>query len=472
MPVARLSALDASFLTAETPTAHMHVGWAALFDPPADGPRPSFEQLCDHVAARLPRAPRYRQRLAPVPFGVHDPVWVDDESFDIAHHVLRAPVADLHATVDIAMSAQMERTRPLWELWIADRLADGRIAVVGKAHHCMVDGLAAVELASLMLDPEPDPPLPPPDSWRPRPAPRQSALLARGLVERTREQIELLRLPARVLTAPREQMRSAAIESRRAASALANSLGTAAPSSRFNQPSSPLRHLGTTSRPLDELRSIKARYDVTINDVVLAVAAGAVRRFLRRKHEPAIRLKAMIPVSVRHTGAHTELGNRISFIFIELPCDEPDAVQRLRYINRVTTERKRSGEPLGADTVLRVAAHTPPWVQHAMTRLVSSPRTFNLVVSNIPGPQQALYMHGCRLLEAYPIVPLAERHALSIGVTTIAGRACFGLYADRKALPDVDRLAEDIDDAIAELLSGRRPDGRRRRRMPQSATPV
>src|SRR5438067_700317 len=157
MPAVRLSALDASFLTAETPAAHMHVGWASLFEPPDDGPRPGFDELREHVAARLHRAPRYRQRLARVPFGVHDPVWVDDEAFGIEHHVLRGDTSDLAGLVDRAMSSQLERSRPLWELWIAERLDDGRIGVVGKAHHCMVDGLAAVELSSLMCDPEPDP---------------------------------------------------------------------------------------------------------------------------------------------------------------------------------------------------------------------------------------------------------------------------------------------------------------------------
>ena len=154
----RLTALDVSFLTAETPNAHMHVGWTAIFDPPQDGPRPTFEQLRDHIGSRLHRAPRYRQRLAGVPLGFHDPVWADDERFDLSRHVLRARSHDIDQVVESAMSAPLERSRPLWEVWIADQLDDGRIGIVGKAHHCMVDGLAAVELASLLLDPTPDTP--------------------------------------------------------------------------------------------------------------------------------------------------------------------------------------------------------------------------------------------------------------------------------------------------------------------------
>jgi diacylglycerol O-acyltransferase / wax synthase len=471
MSTARLSALDASFLAAETPAAHMHVGWAAVFEPPAEGSPPGFDELRDHVGARVGRAPRYRQRIAPVPFGVHDPVWVDDEAFDIDHHVLRADAADLGALTEVAMSSQLERSRPLWELWVAERLADGRVGVAGKAHHCMVDGLAAVELAALMLDPMPRPAPPEPDRWRPSAAPSCAALLARGLLDRVGDQLDLIRLPAQVIASPRQRLGQFAVEARRAALALGHSLGTLAPLSRFNEPSSPLRQLGTISRPLDDLRRIKARHGTTINDVVLAVCAGGVRSYLQQHGDPPIRLKAMVPVSVRATGAASELGNRVSVIFVELPCDEPDAERRLRTINEVTAQRKRSGEPLGADTVLNLVARTPHFLQHAAARLVASPRTFNLVVSNIPGPTQPLYMRGCRLVEAYPVVPLAERHAVSIGVTTLADRACFGLYADRKALPDVELLARDVDDAIDELL-GLSTDGHRPRRRPRAPAPA
>ncbi len=458
----RLSALDVSFLTAETPSAHMHVGWAALFDPPADGRRPSFAELRDHIASRLGRAARYRQRLATVPFGVHDPVWIDDEDFDIDHHVLHADGPDFGDVAATAMSSQLERCRPLWEMWVADRLPDGRIGIAGKAHHCMVDGLAAVELAALLLDPTADPPSPERDEWRPARGPSGAELLARGLADRVRDQLDLVRLPARVLASPRRRLADSALEARRVALALTHSLGSPAPPSRLDAPSSPLRRLGTVSRPLDDLRAIKARHGTTINDVVLAVCAGGMRRYLQRHGDEPERLKAMVPVTMRASDAASQLGNGISFIFLGLPCDEADPARRLRIIHKVTAERKRSGEPIGADTVLKLVAMAPHFVQNATTRLVASPRTFNLVISNIPGPPEPMYMRGCRLVEAYPVVPLAERHAVSIGVTSIAGRACFGLYADRKALPDVDRLARDVDESIDELL-GYRSNGHRSR---------
>jgi diacylglycerol O-acyltransferase / wax synthase len=448
MSVERLSALDASFLAAESPTAHMHVGWAATFDPPAEGSGPSFEALREHVARRLPRAPRYRQRLQTVPLGVNDPVWVDDERFDIDHHVFHADSASFGDVVDQAMSAPLVRSRALWELWIAPRLSDGRIGVVGKAHHCMVDGLAAVELAALMLDPEEQPPPIEPVAWRPQPAPGWRSLLTRGVVDRAREQLEL----ARLFLSP-GKLGGLLGDAERAAVALAHTFASAAPQSSLNEPISSLRHLAMLSRPLSELREIKRRHRTTINDVVLAACSGAVRRFLEARGESAPALKAMVPVSVRATDDGSALGNRIAFMFMRLPCQELDPVDRLVEINRVTRERKEAGEPRGADAALGMVSHTPPVVQRALTRLVTSPRTFNLVVSNIPGPALPLYMHGCRLAEVYPVVPLADRHALSIGVTTVTGRACFGLYADRRTLPNVDLLARELDREIDELLA-------------------
>src|SRR2546423_6359853 len=191
MSRSRLTPLDASFLEVESPTAHMHVGWAAAFAHPRDRRRPCFTELRDHVGGRLGRAPRYRQKLAQVPLGVSDPVWVDDSDFDIAHHVHRARSGDLREVVDAVMSTPLDRSRPLWELWIADRLDDGRVGVVGKAHHCMVDGIAAVELATLLLDPSAEPPAPKPDGWRPAGAPSGLRLLARGALDRGRRSASL-----------------------------------------------------------------------------------------------------------------------------------------------------------------------------------------------------------------------------------------------------------------------------------------
>jgi diacylglycerol O-acyltransferase / wax synthase len=459
----RLSALDASFLDVETASAHMHVGWAAAFDPPEERPAPSFEQLRDHIARRLHRAPRYRQRLEAVPLGVARPIWVDDERFDITRHVRQADACDLAELAGSVLSTPLSRERPLWELWITDRLDDSRVGVVGKAHHCMVDGIAAVELATVLLDMEPERPPDPPDDWQPGDTPGGARRFVDGLVDTARGQLSLAGSAAGLIGSPGRLASGA----RRASEALFNSLVPASPLEVLNGPISPYRMLATLARPMDDLRSIKRDLGCTVNDVVLAASCGGVRRHLERRGEQPARLKAMVPVNVRDESAAGELGNRISFIFMELPCEQPAAEERLRQISRTTTRAKTSGEPAGATTVLDLAAAAPSVLQRALSRLVASPRTFNVVVSNIPGPQLPVWMLGCRLREAYPIVPLADRHALSIGFTSVDDGAYFGIYADRDAAPDAELLARDIGDELDELreLARTRP-GRRLEAVP------
>jgi diacylglycerol O-acyltransferase len=430
----------------------MHVGWVALFSPPEEGPRPTFNQLRDHVGSRLARAPRYRQRLAPVPFGVHDPIWVDDENFDVKRHVRHTPSSDISKVVNRVMSTPLDQVDPLWQLWIADELSDGRIGIVGKAHHCMVDGIAAVELAALLLDPTPKPPVPEPDHWRPVPPPSSSRLFATSVRDRVVEELGLFRLPARIARSPMRIV-DFAQDAQRATRALAHSLAPPAPPSMFNRPISPLRHLAVAKRPLDDLKQVKGRFDTTINDVVLAATSGGVRRFLERHGERPKRLKTMVPVSLREVDKASDLGNRISFVFVDLPCDEPDPVRRLLDIHAAMSDRKRTGEPQGGDSVLKAVGYAPHAVQSIVSRLVSSPRAFNLTVSNIPGPSEPLYMKGCELQEAYPIVPIADRHSVSIGITTIKEGAFFGIYADRETLPDAEVLASDINESIEELMA-------------------
>jgi diacylglycerol O-acyltransferase / wax synthase len=445
----RLSALDASFLAVETPNAHMHVGWVAMFSAPAEGRPPSFAELRDHIAVRLARAPRYRQKLASVPLGLHAPEWTDDHAFSVDRHVYRAP-GPLHDLVEEVMSMPLRRDRPLWEMWICQDTGEEGFALVGKAHHCMVDGLAAVELASLLLDPTPEPAPCEPDGWRAAPEPGAERLLVRGVRDLLDEQLDLLRWSLRAARAPAPAARQTAAGALRVTRALSHILG-AAPASVLNGQLSPLRRLAWAKRPLGDLRIVKRVYGTTVNDVMLAAVAGGIRAFLIRRGEEPVALKVMVPVSVR--SPDDVLGNHISFVFAELPCDEPDPLGRLYRVHAAMSRRKRDGEPDGADLVLKAAAHVPVTVQQSLSRLIASPRTFNLVVSNIPGPSVPMYMLGCPLEATYPVVPLADHHSVSVGMTTIHEQACFGVYADREALPDVDMLARDIDDAIAELLA-------------------
>jgi diacylglycerol O-acyltransferase / wax synthase len=445
----RLSALDASFLAVETPTAHMHVGWVAVFSAPADGRLPDFSELRDHIEGRLARAPRYRQKLASVPLGLHAPEWVDDANFSVDRHVYPAS-GPPHKLVDEVMSMPLRRDRPLWEMWICEDAGDEQMVLVGKMHHCMVDGLAAVELSSLLLDPTPEPVACEPDGWDAAPAPDAPRLLLGAARDRIGEQIELLRWPLRALTSPSRMAADLACAVPRVGRALAHSLRPA-PESPLNRPLSPSRRLAWAQRPLEDLRRVKRAHGTTVNDVLLAAVAGGMRRFLTRQGDEPAPLKAMVPVSVRDES--DVLGNHVSFVFADLPCEEPDPLRRLGCVHATMTQRKRDGEPEGADLAFKAAAHTPTVVQHAISRIFASPRTFNLVVSNIPGPQGQLYMLGCPMQAAYPVVPLADSHALSVGMTSVCDSVCLGVYADRDAIPQAGALACDIDTAIGELLA-------------------
>ena len=449
----QLSALDDSFLTVESRTAHMHVGWAAVFDPPAGDPRPGFEELRAHIGARLSRAPRYRQRLCSAPLEVGAPCWVDDRDFDLSRHVRPAASTDLDEVVDSCMSEQLDRERPLWEIRVADRLADGRIGVVGKAHHCMVDGIAAVELASLLLDPTPDAAAEAGERWRPQREPGTAARLAAIVERRSREQLELARAASGLLLSPRRLLDAPRSATEAAVGAVNRTLRPARPVAPLNEPISPARHLARASRPLADLQRVRQRFRATVNDVYLAAAAGALRRLLKERGKDPVPLKTMVPVSVRDAGQSEQLGNRISFMFVGLPCEEPDAERRLRRIQMATGEGKEGGDPGAAELVLRLIGYGPRPLRRLVARTMASPRMFNLVVSNIPGPREPMYMRGCELKEAYPAVPLADGHALSIGMTTIQDRVCFGLYADRRSLGDVDRVAEALVDSTDELVA-------------------
>ena len=449
MSPARLSALDAAFLSLESEHAPMHVGWAAQFDPPAGAPPPSFEQIRAHIASRLGRAPRYRQRLAHVPLGLGDPVWIDDGAFDIAAHVVRAGHSDFERLVDEVLSAPLQHGRPLWELWIAHDLAGGRIGVVGKAHHCLVDGLAAVELMALLLDAEPAPAADDADAsingsgdgWIARAEPSALTLARDAVGRQVDEALQVARLPLQFARDPGR----VAGQAWQAARAVVQAAAPIAPASRLNGAMTAMRHLATHSRPMDDLKVIKRCFGTTVNDVLLTACAGALRGF---GDDGAV--KAMVPVSIEAPGS--EWGNRIAFLFLDLPCDEEDPVWRLRDIHVAMRDRKRGGVPEGADTVLGALALAPRSIRRVASKVIASPQLSNLTISNIPGPQFPVYLMGCEVRQAFPVVPLTDRHGLSIGMTTIHERACFGVYAQADLAADADAIAAAIGDEIDTLL--------------------
>jgi diacylglycerol O-acyltransferase / wax synthase len=451
----RLSPLDAAFLALESEHAPMHVGWAALFAPPAEGPRPSFEAIRDHVSGRLGRAPRYRQKLADVPLGLDDPVWVDDPQFDITQHVRKAHGRDFGQLVDEIMSAPLDHDRALWELWIAERLDDGQIGVVGKAHHCLVDGLAAVELMGLLLDVGEEPQTDPPDGWSPAARPSPLELVGGALSHHLEQAVDLARLPLAWAREPRRLL-DLPDQALRAALATAHTVLPPAPPSRLNGPMAAARHLACHARPLEDLKVIRRRFGTTINDVLLSACAGALRGLLEQRQEPLHDVKAMVPVSIdggAHARGEEQWGNGIAFLFLVLPCAETDPVWRLREIHVAMRERKRAREPEGSGAVLDALGYAPRSLRRVVSRALASPQVSNLTISNIPGPQIPLYLMGCEVTRAYPAVPLTAGHGISIGMTTVGGQACFGVYAQAELADDAELIAHGIDEGIDQLLA-------------------
>jgi len=435
----------------------MHVGWVAAFD----GPSPGFAAVRDHLAERLQDASRYRQTLAPVPLGVHDPLWVDDPGFDIDAHVLHAEGRDLDEIVDGILSTRLPRDRPLWQIWIADGLPGGGFAMIGKMHHCMVDGAAVAELGRRVLDADPSPQnaagtgIAQPGSGdiagaaagRPRSAPSPMARLARGAIDRARDGARLVLAPARVATSP-DRMRALPSLARTAV----HTLLPPAPGSSLNTAGTGARRHVRVSRPLDDLRAVRKHFGVAPNDVILAACTGALRRMAERRGEPPRRLKVMVPADVRGAADDPAAGNRITFVFHELPCDEPDPLARLEAIGEVTAQRRRDGDAEAMDAGFGVLALTPPPVQRVLAHAFAHPRLFNVTISSVAGPAVPRYVLGCRLAAVHSAVPLSGRHALSIGVVTVAGRVCFGLLADAVALRDADEVGADVCKSFDELV--------------------
>jgi WS/DGAT/MGAT family acyltransferase len=350
----------------------------------------------------------------------------------------------------MVLSQPLDHDRPLWELWIADRLDDGRIGVVGKVHHCMVDGIAAVELATLLLDVSPEPDPTEVDEWRPAGPPAGADLFAAGLLDRLREGARIARLPLEIARRPKRA--AELLDTAASAVRAARHSFSPAPDSALNEPISPNRHVASARLPFEEVRSIKSRHRASVNDVVLAAAAGGLRRLMLRRGATPTPLKTMVPVSVRNGDQAAELGNRISFVFVDLPCDEPDSERRLARVKEEMSERKEAGEPAGAQAVLDAISYAPRTIQHVVSRVAASARAFNLVVSNIPGPQQPFYLSGVRMREVYPVVPLnPSNQGLSIGILSYDGQVCFGVLADRDLDPPLSVATAGLIASLGEL---------------------
>jgi diacylglycerol O-acyltransferase len=457
----RLCALDVSFLYLETPTTPMHVGGVARFDPPASEPF-DYEALCALVSRRIALVPRYRQKIRWVPGHLANPVWVDDEDFDITYHVRRSALpkpggdGQLRQLVGRLMSRQLDRHRPLWEIYLVEGLADGRFAIITKTHHAMVDGVSALDIGTLILDTEPTPRATPDDVWIPHPEPSRLGLVAGAVVD-------TLRRPTQVV----DTVRSGVTDARTTASRLfgaAAGVAAVARTSLRTAPDSPLnveigeqRRFGMATTSLDDYKRIRKSHGGTVNDVVLAAVAGALRAWLLTRGEsvvPSTTIRAMVPVSVRTPDHSGELGNRVSSYFVDLPVGEPSPVVRLHQVSYAMKAHKESGQAVGAEALVRLTGFAPPTIHAAAARAASglARKLFNVVVTNVPGPQFPLYAAGAQMIDCYPVVPLAKGQAVTIGLTSYNGGVFYGMNCDRDSMPDIDVLAGCIEDAVDELM--------------------
>jgi WS/DGAT/MGAT family acyltransferase len=476
----RLSGLDSSFLHLERDNAHMHVAGCAVFE----GPAPAYEELVGAIGARLHLVPRYRQRLAFVPLQQGRPVWVDDPHFNLTYHVRHTALPrpggedELKRLAGRVFSQALDRSRPLWELWLVEGLQDGRFALLSKTHHALVDGVSGVDIATVMFDTAPDPmPVAPPEhGWQPRPLPTGAQLLADALVERATAPGEIARGVRAVFRGPR-QVAAMAGEALIGLGATAWAGVNAAPPSPFNVRIGPHRRFTWVQGDLDAFKQIKNSLGGTVNDAVLTVVAGALGRYLRLHGHPTddLVLKAMVPVSVRADVERGALGNRVAAMWAPLPVGLKDPIQRLLVIRRQMDGIKESGQAVGAQVLTQLSGFAPPTIMAQAARLQARQRLFNLVVTNVPGPQIPLYVLGRELEALYPMVPLALNTALGIAIMSYNGQLNFGLTADFDALADVETLAEELRSSIEELEAAAaagpaepRPRARNRSQRPSS----
>ncbi len=432
----------------------MHVGWLATLEVPEGRDALDARALAERIGARLHLAPRFRQRVVGAPLGFGEAVWQDDPDFDLGRHVEivdpRLPLNTVglqHLAGDF-FSEQLDRERPLWRILIVPRLRGRRAAVLGKVHHAMVDGIAAVELGMVLFDLAPDADLPQALEWSPDAGHGGLRMAVESVADGALEQFRGMRRAASVGLSPRRTLRVAETM-RRAAFSLAEDALRPAPPSYLNVDIGPRRVVVTHRMAMKRLTAIKARSGVKLNDVALAVVAGALRRLAARRGADQHDLRVMVPVSVR--GEDQSGGNRITFAFIELPVSEPDPYRRLLAIRAQTMAIKDSGRIEGSDLLLRSVALLPEPVKEKTARLAASPRMYNLTVSNVPGPRVPLYAAGAKVLSIYPIIPIPERHALSIGVLSYGDHLHLSAYADPDALPGLSPLSILVEDSLAEL---------------------
>ena len=452
----RLTSLDASFLYLERPSMHMHVAGLSVFGPRPDGTSLRYEDVERTMKDRIHLAPRLRQKVTTVPGGLARPVWADDDRFDLDFHLRRSAVPRPHGrrqlerAVGRVLSRQLDRSKPLWELYVFEELEDDRTAVLLKMHHAMTDGISGMLIASALFDLAPGDSAPPPAApWKPEPPPSASDLVREALLEQVANPFGIAEYLVRTPSEAAGKI-GTALAGVRALAGMGRS-----PRGPFDVQIGPNRRFAMTEAPFERFRDVKRSLGGTVNDVVLACVAGGLHHLLKARKEPTRgrTLRVMVPVSVRAEHEHGDVGNRVAPAFVDVQVGAMSSQLRLARISEATAELKASPMAVGAGTIIGWGAYAPPALHAAAARLASRGRWFNLVVSNVAGPQVPLYLAGARLAASYPSMPLNVNTALSIACTSLAGSMAFGLTADWDAVPDLDVLVRGIDDALGDLAA-------------------
>jgi diacylglycerol O-acyltransferase len=452
----RLSSIDASFLHQERQASHMHVGALIIFE----GPAPGHEEFAAHIESRLPLVPRYRQRLAFPRFEMGRPFWVDDPTFNLDYHVrhtaLPKPGSDgqLRELLGRIFSQRLDRSKPLWEIWLVQGFEEGKFALISKTHHALVDGVSGVDIATVLFDLEPVPQTPEDSEvWTPQPVPSDLDLVAEGVKGLVRTPLSIAGRAIGALQHPGRSLEQA----REAAEGLGEVVWAGmnpAPDVPLNVEIGPHRRVRWVQSRLEDFKAIKNALGGTVNDAVLTVVAGALGRWLRTRgvRTEGLELRALVPVSIRSTDERGALGNRIAAMRGPLPVYVKDPVERLRLVQEAMGNLKQSKQALGAEVIAGLTDFAPPTLLAQASRLNFSTRLFNLIVTNVPGPQFPLYLLGREMEEIVPIAFLPENHALAIAIMSYNGKVDFGLLGDYDAMPDLDDFGALLEESLAELL--------------------
>ncbi len=436
----------------------MHVGSTLIFE----GPAPSYEELLNHVEQRLDLVPRFRQKLAPIPFGQGRPVWVDDPHLNIGYHVRDSALPppgseqDLMQLAGRIMSQRLDRSKPLWEINLVQGVEGDRFALICKTHHCLVDGVSGMDITTVLFDTarEPKTPTATGPSWQPHPEPSSAELLAEALLEKATKPVEAFRSIEAALRAPR-RIASSLFQDIAGIGALAWAGLNPAPKSPLNEKVGQHRRLAWIRADLGEFKDIKNTLGGTVNDVVLSVVTGALRKFLptRGVITDGLELKAMVPVSVRTDLDEGSLGNKISAVVCPLPVYEAEPIERLHTISSAMADVKESNQAIGAQVITELSGFAPGTIMSQAARLQARQRFFNVSITNVPGPQFPLYVLGRELDDVFPVMPMAENQILGVAVLSYNGGLFFGLVGDYDNFPEIDDFSEYIHQSIVDLLA-------------------